>query len=372
MPALRKRKNAAPAEVAEGNKEKMVKEELSDGSLVPVVNVGKSKKAKEAKLAVNVEVEMPEKAVVKWEKVDSEVINGSQIGTRTGHHFPGCHVSGAGGVDNAIRNAVEVGAGSFALFLRNQRSWAAKPLDQKTADSFRSECLKHNFPAHLIIPHGSYLVNLGSPSQETRQKSIHTLIEEINRCSMLGLNLFNIHPGSSCGKISQARCIELIADGINQALSVTKGVKVVLENMSKQGHTIGGDFNELKSIIELIDDKSRVGVCIDTCHAMASGYDLSKQEGFDRMMADFETIIGFEWLVALHLNDSKGEAGCHLDRHENIGSGKIGIQGFRRILNSKHLTDIPLILETPFKEGNETYRKEIKILNDLIVKKEEK
>jgi len=153
---------------------------------------------------------------------------------------------------------------------------------------------------------------------------------------------------------------------------VTKGVKVVLENMSKQGHTIGGDFNELKSIIELIDDKSRVGVCIDTCHAMAAGYDLSKQEGFDRMMADFETIIGFEWLVALHLNDSKGEAGCHLDRHENIGSGKIGIQGSRRILNSKHFTDIPLILETPFKEGNETYRKEIKILNDLIVKKEEK
>jgi len=292
-------------------------------------------------------------------------VNGSLVLQRSGDHFAGCHVSAAGGVDNAIKNAIDVKATSFALFLRNQRSWTAKPLDPQTAENFRGQCKEHGFPPHLVLPHGSYLVNLGSPKQETRTKSLETLIDELNRCSMLGLNLFNIHPGSSCGEITRDECIQYIADGINEALSKTTGVKIVLENMSKQGNTIGGDFKEIRQIMDLVKDKTRIGVCIDTCHAMAAGYDLSEQEGFDEMMKDFEKTIGFEWLVALHLNDSKGEAGCHLDRHETIGKGKIGVEGFRRIMNCKHFTDIPLILETPFVNGNATYKKEIELLCNL-------
>jgi len=294
-----------------------------------------------------------------------ENLNGSASPARTGLYFAGCHVSVAGGVENAIKNALEVNAKSFALFLRNQRSWTAKPLDSQKIESFRRLCDEHNFPSHLVLPHGSYLVNLGSPNLETRKKSLDTLIDELERCSALGLSLFNIHPGSSCGKISRDDCIQLIADGINHALSVTNGVKVVLENMSKQGNTIGGDFKEIRQIMDLIVDKSRIGVCIDTCHAMAAGYDLSTQAGFDEMLKDFDEIIGFEWLVGLHLNDSKGEAGCHLDRHESIGKGKIGLEGFKRVMNCPRFTDLPMILETPFVDGNETYKKEIKVLCSL-------
>ena len=292
-------------------------------------------------------------------------LNGSAVPDRTGTHYPGCHVSAAGGVDNSVKNALEIGAKSFALFLRNQRSWNAKPLDEKVAENFRRLCCENQIPPHLIIPHGSYLVNLGSPNEDTRSKSQSTLIDELKRCSMLGLNLFNIHPGSSCGQISREQCIEYIAEGINKALEATTGVKIVLENMSRQGHTIGGDLREIRQIMDLVKDKTRIGVCIDTCHAMAAGYDLGKEAGFQQLLQDFEETIGWEWLVALHMNDSKGEAGCRLDRHESIGKGKIGIEGFKRIMNCKHFTDVPMILETPFVDGNETYQKEIKILASL-------
>eukprot|EP00088_Acartia_fossae_P063316 TRINITY_DN7705_c0_g1_i13.p1 TRINITY_DN7705_c0_g1~~TRINITY_DN7705_c0_g1_i13.p1 ORF type:complete len:381 (+),score=63.52 TRINITY_DN7705_c0_g1_i13:31-1173(+) len=292
------------------------------------------------------------------------ILNGSQIEKRTGLHFPGCHVSAAGGLDNAIDNALLCNAKSFALFLRNQRSWNSKPLDPEVVKRFKEKCAKHEFPTHLILPHGSYLVNLGSPKEETRQKSVDTLIDELKRCSALGLNLFNIHPGSSCGEISREECIKLIADGINKALKETQGVKVVLENMSRQGNTIGGDLSELRKIMDLVEDKSRIGVCIDTCHAMAAGYDLNKQEGFDKLIDDIDKMIGFEWLVGLHMNDSKGEAGCKLDRHENIGKGKIGLQGFKRIMQCKHFTDLPMILETPYVDEN-GYKKEIETLSAL-------
>jgi len=291
-------------------------------------------------------------------------VNGSSAVKLTGIHYAGCHVSAAGSLDKAIDNALLSNAKSFALFLRNQRSWAAKPLDPEVARKFKEKCTKHEFPTHLILPHGSYLVNLGSPKEETRKKSVETLIDELKRCEMLGLNLFNIHPGSSCGDISREDCIKYIAGGINKALSVTQGVKVVLENMSRQGNTIGGDLSELRQIIDLIEDKTRIGVCIDTCHAMAAGYNLNTQEGFDELIKDIDVKIGFEWLVGLHLNDSKGEAGCKLDRHENIGKGKIGMDGFKRIMTCKHFTDLPMILETPFVDEN-GYKKEIGILEGL-------
>jgi len=282
-----------------------------------------------------------------------------------GKMFIGGHMSTAGSITTAVTNAVNIKAKSFGLFLRNQRSWDSKPLEAETVKAFRDLCAEHKYPPHLILPHGSYLLNLGSPKEELRQKSVDLLIDELERCSQLGLSLFNIHPGSSGGEISREECITYIAEGINKALRSTQGVKVVLNNMSCQGHTIGGDLTELKAIIELVVDKSRIGVCLDTCHAMAAGYDLSTQEGFDKLIREFEEQVGFEWLVGVHLNDSKGPAGCHLDRHENIGKGTIGVAGFQRIMNCKHFINLPLILETPF-DKEDTYQLEIDMLTKMV------
>lgn len=303
----------------------------------------------------------------------TRVLNGSLASPRTGRVFVGFHASSAGGVHCAIQHSVSVKAGSLALFLRPQRTWAAPPLNPEVAQKFRTLCEEHRIQPHLILPHGSYLVNLGSPDEGQRDKSVDLLTEELDRCRELGIIMFNIHPGSSCGKISRDECVRNIADGVNAAISRTPGsrVKVVLENMSCQGHTIGGDLRELKQIIDKVEDKTRVGVCLDTCHAMAAGYDLSTEVGFARLLAEYEREVGWEWLVGMHLNDSMGPAGCHRDRHANIGEGSIGLEGFRRIMNCKHFTDIPLILETPLDEkiGIERYRKEIKLLTELVENK---
>ena len=219
----------------------------------------------------------------------------------------------SGGVHHAVEAAARVGAQSFGLFLRPQRTWRAPPLKPGVADQFKALCAEHNFPPHLILPHGSYLVNLASPNPELREKSIVTLVEEMVRCQQLGLTLFNIHPGSTCGKLSRQEGIRLVAEGINRVHRETKGstVKVVLENMCRQGDTLGGDLEELKLIIDQVEEKERVGVCLDTCHAMAAGYDLSTLEGFERLCCEFETKVGWQWLVGVHINDSLGPAGSH-------------------------------------------------------------
>jgi len=303
----------------------------------------------------------------------STVLNGSAASPRTGCVYLGYHASSAGGVHHAITHAVSVGAKCLALFLRPQRTWAARPLAPAAADMFRTLREEHGIPPHLILPHGSYLLNLGSPDKVQRDKSLNLLTEELGRCKELGITLFNIHPGSSCGKISRDECVRNISDGINMAHKRTVGsvVKVVLENMSCQGHTIGGNLKEIKQIIDLVEDKTRVGVCLDTCHAMAAGYDLSSQTGFDRFVQEYEEEVGWEWLVGMHINDSMGPAGCHRDRHANIGEGTIGLEGFRRIVNCEHFTDIPLILETPLDDeiGIEKYRKEIQLLTEMVEKK---
>ena len=303
-------------------------------------------------------------------KNKSEILNGSLAESRTGKIYIGYHASSAGGVHNAITSTAEIGAECLALFLRPQRTWSAPPLKPEAATQFKDLKSSHNIATHMILPHGSYLLNLGSPEVNQREKSLNVLVDELQRCQELGIRLFNIHPGSSCGKISRDECVSNIATGINAAHKETEGsdVKIVLENMSCQGHTIGGDLRELKQIIDQVDDKTRVGVCLDTCHAMAAGYDLSTEEGFNRLLTEFEEFVGWEWLVGCHLNDSKGPAGCHRDRHENIGKGTIGVEGFRRIVNCPHFTDIPLILETPLNEdlGNKGYQEEIELLSSLI------
>ena len=223
--------------------------------------------------------------------------------------------------------------------------WSAAPLDER----FRQLCSEHGFPAHLILPHGSCRLNLASPEEEQRAKSVGKLVKGLVRCVELGLTLFLIHPGSTCGRVSREQGVANTAAGINQALGQTRGsrVKVVLENMSCQGHTLGGDLGEIRQIIDQVEDQSRVGVCLDTCHAMAAGYDLSTQAGFDRLCKEFGEKVGWRWLVGAHINDSQEPAGCHRDRHAKIGRGTIGEAGIRRVLRCPHFQDIPLILETP-------------------------
>ncbi|XP_068228741.1 probable endonuclease 4 [Palaemon carinicauda] len=283
----------------------------------------------------------------------------------TGKMYVGCHVSGAGGVWNAFMNAEECNAKSFALFLRTQRQWAAKPLDDNTVNKWKKTM--KDLPPHLILPHGSYLMNLGCPVSETLTKSRDMLLEEIRRCERLGIPHYNFHPGSTLGKVSREECCKTIAESINSVAEQTKDVIFVLENMSCQGNTVGGDFHELRTIIENVKDKTRMGVCLDTCHAHAAGYDLGTESGFESFIDDFGKIVGWQFLRGLHINDSKGKAGSHLDRHENIGKGTIGKVGLSRIMNCKHFVDMPLILETPW-VSNAGYGKEIKLLESLIVK----
>ncbi|CAH1273701.1 Hypp5184 [Branchiostoma lanceolatum] len=276
--------------------------------------------------------------------------------------FVGAHVSITGGIENAVENAVAINARAFALFLRSQRQWACKPMEESAARLFREACEKHGFSPSQILPHGSYLLNCGAPNPETLRKSREALVDELKRCEQLGLTMYNFHPGSSCGEITVEECLTRIADSINLAHQQTSGVTTVIENMSCQGNTVGGKFAELRGIIDRVEDKSRVGVCLDTCHAFAAGYNLSTQDGFDQMMQEFEETVGFSYLRAMHINDSKGEVGCHLDRHENIGRGKIGIEGFRRVMNDPRLNNIPMILETPVSLDDED---EIRILYSL-------
>ena len=274
----------------------------------------------------------------------------------------GAHVSAAGGVHNAVSEAVAIGANAFALFLRSQRTWHSKPLSADVAEKFKAACEEHRFPPHAILPHGSYLMNLGSPDEGTLMKSRQALIDEMKRCEMLGLTKYNFHPGSTCGKIPVDECIGRIVESINSALDQTSGVTAVVENMSCQGNTIGGRFQELHAIVSGIKDKSRIGVCLDTCHAFAAGYDLRSKESFQAVLEEFEKVVGFEYLQGVHLNDSKGDLGCHLDRHENIGMGKLGKDAFRWLMNDPRFNGIPLILETP---GGVGYDKEIRLLRSL-------
>uniref|UniRef100_A0A1A8MUT1 Xylose isomerase-like TIM barrel domain-containing protein n=5 Tax=Nothobranchius TaxID=28779 RepID=A0A1A8MUT1_9TELE len=281
-----------------------------------------------------------------------------------GNKYIGAHVGIQGGIWKAVESCVEMGGYSFALFLGSQRSWKRPALDQKAAEKFQEQRCQHGFdPAH-ILPHGSYLMNCGSPKDDVFEKSQALLVDELNRCSLLGLSLYNFHPGSSLGTITTEQCVDKIAGAINHAHQQTPSVVTVLENMSGQGSTVGGKFSELKSIIHKVRDQTRVGVCLDTCHAFAAGYDLAAEGGVTAMLDEFDQEVGLHYLRAIHLNDSKGKLGCHLDRHEDIGKGNIGISAFRDIVNEPRLDNIPLILETPGRPGFE-YPEQIELLYSL-------
>ncbi|KAG1943695.1 deoxyribonuclease IV [Pimephales promelas] len=260
--------------------------------------------------------------------------------------YIGAHVSVSGGIWKAVESSVTMGGHAFALFLGSQRSWTRPALDPAAAVKFQIACAQHGFDPIHILPHGSYLMNCGSPKEDVFSKSKSMLVDELSRCSALGLSQFNFHPGASLDS-SPEKCMEKIAQAINHAHQQTPAVITVLENMSGQGSTVGGQFIELRSIIDRVRDKTRVGVCLDTCHAFAAGYDISPPGGVKNMLDEFDRVVGLHYLRAVHLNDSKGTLGSHLDRHEDIGRGQIGITAFREIVNEPRLDNIPLILETP-------------------------
>lgn len=260
--------------------------------------------------------------------------------------FVGAHVSASGGVFNAPLNAMAIGAKAFALFTKNQKQWAAKPLDNETIALFQANLAKSGILPKYILPHDSYLINLGHPEEDKRQKSLEAFIDEVNRCSQLGLDRLNFHPGSHLKQISEEECIDRIAMSMNEALSVTEGVTLVIENTAGQGSNLGWRFEHLNAIIERIEDKSRVGVCIDTCHMFTAGYDIRTKEAYDATWAEFDRIVGFNYLKGMHINDSKPDLGSHVDRHDSLGRGKIGLDAFGFIMNDPRMDDIPLVLET--------------------------
>lgn len=261
--------------------------------------------------------------------------------------YIGAHVSASGGVENAPLNAREIGAKAFALFTKNQRQWLAPRLSAKSIDTFRLNCEKSDFKPFQILPHDSYLINLGHPEADGLQKSRDSFVDEMKRCEELGLDRLNFHPGSHLGKISEEESLRLIAESVNMALDKTKGVIAVIENTAGQGTNLGYRFEHLKFIIDLVDDKSRVGVCIDTCHAFTSGYDLSNEEGFRDVFEKFDSIVGFSYLKGMHLNGSKKALSSRVDRHDNIKQGLLGEDVFKLIMNDQRFDGIPLILETP-------------------------
>lgn len=276
--------------------------------------------------------------------------------------FVGAHVSASGGVENAPFNAHEIGAKAFALFTKNQKQWFSKPLTQENIDHFRENCDKFGFKPEHILPHDSYLINLGNPVKENLAISRKSFLDEVQRCEFLGLQLLNFHPGAHLKQISEEECLSLIAESVNIVLDKTKGVTAVIENTAGQGSHVGYKFEHLKYIIDLVEDKSRVGVCLDTCHSFTSGYDIKTEAGYKKTFDEFGRIVGFNFLKGMHINDSKKELASRVDRHDSLGTGFLGEEVFKRIMNDPRFDDIPLILETP---DDSLWEKEIKWLYSL-------
>lgn len=261
--------------------------------------------------------------------------------------FIGAHVSTEGGVQNAPLEAARIGAKAFALFTGSNVRWKSKAITPKAADEFKRNCADNGYDARVILPHDKFLINLGSPKPDMLAKSRESFLDEMQRCEQLGLTLLNFHPGSHLKEMSEDECLDLIAESINIALDQTSGVTAVLESTAGMGSNVGYKFEHLARIIDRVEDKSRIGVCVDTCHTHSAGYDLRSPEGYERTWREFDEIIGQQYLRALHLNDNKRELGSRMDRHELIGKGTLGEDFFRRLVNDPRFDNMPLILETP-------------------------
>jgi len=273
--------------------------------------------------------------------------------------YVGAHVSSSGGVFNAPINANNIGAKGFALFTKNQKRWDAKPLDEKTINKFKEKMDEFGYTADMVLPHDSYLINLGNPIKEKEEKSLNGFIDELKRVEQLGLKYLNFHPGSHLKTISEEECIVKIAKNLNIALNETQSAIAVIETTAGQGSNLGYKFEHLRDIISMVDDKSRMGVCIDTAHIFAAGYDIRTKEAYEKTMNEFDKIVGFKYLKGMHLNDSKAKFDSNVDRHHSLGEGEIGIDAFKFIMNDERIDNIPLILETI---NPDIWEKEIKLL----------
>lgn len=278
--------------------------------------------------------------------------------------YVGAHVSASKGVENAPLNAQKIGAKAFALFTKNQRQWTAKPLEGASIDAFNENIEACGFDRRQILPHDSYLINLGHPDPAKREQSLEVFIDEVRRCEQLGLSKLNFHPGSHLREISEEACLDLIAECMNRTLDVTNGVTLVIENTAGQGSNLGYRFEHLAYLIDKVEDKTRVGVCLDTCHTFAAGYDLRTKEAYGATMTKFGQIVGFEYLRGMHINDSKVDLGSRIDRHDSIGKGKLGMEFFSLLMNDPRLDGIPLILETI---DDTIWAEEIRLLYSLSV-----
>ncbi len=277
--------------------------------------------------------------------------------------YIGAHVSASGGVENAPLNAAAIGAKAFALFTKNQRQWFSAPLSDESIAKFRENCALHGYQPWQILPHDSYLINLGHPGKDELAKSRAAFLDEMQRCEQLGLDRLNFHPGSHLKLISPEDSLKIIAESINITLSKTKGVTAVIENTAGQGSNLGHQFEQIRYIIDLVEDKSRVGVCLDTCHTFTAGYDILTPEGYDDTFRQFDNIIGFSYLRGIHLNDSMKPLGSHVDRHDSIGKGFLGNDVFKRMMNDSRFDNLPIILETP---DEDIWAEEIRLLYGMI------
>ncbi|MFP4491681.1 MAG: deoxyribonuclease IV [Spirochaetaceae bacterium] len=260
--------------------------------------------------------------------------------------YIGAHVSASGGVQNAPLNAREIGAKALALFTKNQRQWKAKPLSRESVSAFKENLATAGISPKHVLPHDSYLINLGNPEEEKRRKSLDAFIDEVHRAEQLEIPLLNFHPGSHLKKISEKECISRISEGMNSALEESETVSLVIENTAGQGSNVGYSFEHLAELISLSTSPERVGVCIDTCHAFAAGYDFRTEEAYGKTMESFDRVVGFDKLMGIHLNDVKSQLGSRVDRHHSLGEGNLGTESFRLLMSDPRLNDIPIILET--------------------------
>ncbi|MBE0496461.1 MAG: deoxyribonuclease IV [Campylobacterales bacterium] len=258
----------------------------------------------------------------------------------------GAHVSASGGVFNAPLNAEAIGANAFALFTKNQRQWNAKPLDATTIEAFKANLARVGILPKHVLAHDSYLINLGHPEKEARQKSLEAFIDEVQRCDQLGLDKLNFHPGSHLNQLTEEACLDAIAENLNRTLEVTQNVTLVIENTAGQGTNLGYKWEHLAHLIERVEDKARIGVCLDTCHLFTAGYDIRTSEAYAKTTKEFDSIVGFRYLKGMHLNDAKPALGARVDRHHSLGKGTIGLKAFEYIMNDSRIEDIPFILET--------------------------
>ena len=272
-------------------------------------------------------------------------------------------MSASGGVENAPVNAYNIGAKAFALFTKNQKQWFSKALTEENITKFKENCEKYGYKPEHILPHDSYLINLGNPVEENLRKSRASFLDEMKRCELLGLDRLNFHPGSHLKQISEEECLDIIAESLNITLDKTKGVSVVIENTAGQGTNLGYKFEHLAYIINKVEDKSREGVCLDTCHSYSAGYDIKTEEGYIKTFEEFEYIVGFDYLKGMHINDSKKDLATRVDRHDSLGKGFLGEDVFKRIMNDSRFDNIPLVLETP---DDTLWAQEIKWLYSLV------